>query len=398
MKPESISASGKLMLALALVLGPLGATPWTQAQTFSVVHNFTGGSDGGDSMNGFVVTGKILYGTATSGGAFNNGVVFKLNTTTDVETVLHSFAGGTDGANPQGSLLWEKGGHIYGTTTAGGASGLGTVFEVTGEKETVLYSFAGGKDGADPTAGLILDATGNLYGTTSQGGSSSNGTVFELAAPKTKGGNWTESVLYSFGKGKDGSAPVGGVNFDATGNLYGTTSAGGAHGYGTVFQLVPGTVWTENILYSFENADDGAVPYAGLISDKAGNFYGAATEGGTGGGGTAFKLTLANGKWTFDVLYSVPGWGISGSYRNVVLDSSGNLYATTHCDGNYSAGTVYELTPSGGTWTNTVLYNFTGDADGLYSFSNLVLSDGKLYGTTKYGGASGNGVIFEVTP
>jgi uncharacterized repeat protein (TIGR03803 family) len=399
MKPESISGSSKLVLVLALALWLVGlATPWVQAQSFSVVHNFTGGSDGGNPMNGFIETGKILYGTATSGGAFNNGVVFKINTTTGAETVLHSFEGGTDGATPQGSLVWEKGGHIYGTTAAGGASGLGTVFEVTGEKETVLYSFAGGKDGADPAAGLVLDANGNLYGTTSQGGSNGNGTVFELAAPKTKDGNWTESVLYSFGKGKDGSVPVGGVTLDAAGNLYGTTSAGGAHAYGTVFQLVPGTIWKENILHSFQNEDDGAVPYSGLISDKAGNLYGAATEGGTGGGGTAFELTPANGTWTFTVLYSVPGWGISGSFRNVVLDTSGNLYGTTHCDGNYEAGTVYELTPSDGTWTNTVLYNFTGDADGLYSFSNLVLAGGKLYGTTKYGGANGNGVIFEVTP
>jgi uncharacterized repeat protein (TIGR03803 family) len=399
MKSESISATSKLMLALAFVLGSAGvAIQCAHAQTFSVVHDFSGGSDGGGPMNGFVANGVVLYGTTSSGGTFNNGVVFKINTKTGTETVLHSFAGGTDGAIPQGSLVWEKGGHIYGTTTAGGASGFGTVFEVTAEKETVLYSFAGGKDGADPAAGLVLDATGNLYGTTSQGGSSGNGTVFELAAPKTQGGNWTESVLYSFGKGKDGSVPVGGVSLDTAGNLYGTTSAGGTYGNGTVFQLTPGSVWTENILHDFQNADDGAVPYAGLISDKSGNFYGAATEGGANGGGTAFELTPVNGKWTFSVIYSVPGWDISGSFRNVVRDSSGNLYATTHCDGDYEAGTVYELTPSGGTWTYTVLYNFTGGSDGLYSFSNLVLSQGKLYGTTKYGGSQGAGVIFEVTP
>jgi len=245
---------------------------------------------------------------------------------------------------------------------------------------------------------VVFDAAGNLYGTTSEGGANGNGTVFKLAAPKTKGGSWTESVLYSFGTGTDGSVPVGGVSFGSAGNLYGTTSAGGAYGFGTVFQLVAGSGWTENILYDFQNANDGAVPYAGLISDKAGNFYGAATEGGANGGGTVFELTSSKGDWTFNVLYSVPGWGISGTFRNVVLDASGNLYATTHCDGEYNSGTVYELTPSRGAWTYTLLYTFTGGTDGLYSVSNPVLSQNKIYGTTLYGGADGNGVVYEVTP
>ncbi len=394
-----MNATGKLMLAFVFVFGLTAvAIPPAQAQTFHVVHNFSGGTDGGDPMNGFIVNGQILYGTATSGGTSNNGVAFKINAKTGVETVLHNFAGGADGATPEGSLVRDKAGHLYGTTTAGGASGAGTVFEITGTKESVLYSFAGGADGANPQAGLLLDAAGNLYGTTSQGGSSGNGTVFKLVPAKKKTENWTESVLYSFGTGTDGSAPVGGVSLDAAGNLYGTTSAGGTAGYGTVFQLVPGTPWTENILHNFENGNDGSVPYAGLISDGAGNFYGAATQGGSAGGGTVFELTPSGENWTFNPLYSVPGSGISGTFRDLVLDSSGNLYATTHCDGENSAGTVYELSPAGESWNYTLLYTFTGGTDGLYSFSNLVLSAGKLYGTTKYGGASGNGVIFEVTP
>src|SRR5277367_808774 len=253
MKPESMNAIGKLKLAFAFVLG-LGlmtvATPPAYAQTFSVVHNFSGASDGGDPMNGFILNGNILYGTTTAGGTLNNGIVFKINTRTGVETVLHNFAGGADGADPQGSLVRGKGTTLYGTTTTGGAAGAGTVFEVTGKKETVLYSFAGGTDGADPEAGLILDADGNLYGTTSSGGSTGNGTVFKLVPAKKKSESWTESVLYSFGTGidDDGSVPVGGVSFDSAGNLYGTTSAGGTYGYGTVFQLVPGTPWKENIL------------------------------------------------------------------------------------------------------------------------------------------------------
>jgi uncharacterized repeat protein (TIGR03803 family) len=399
MKPESIyiNSVGKRILVGAFVLGIVAMTTAAHAQTFSVVHNFSGGSDGGVPYNGFIMKGKMFYGTASVGGSSNNGVIFKMNAKGG-ETVLHNFAGGTDGANPEGELIQDKSGHFYGTTTAGGAAGAGTVFKLTGKKETVLYSFAGGTDGAVPVAGLTMDASGNLYGTTSAGGANGNGTVFELTAPKKKTGQWTETVLYSFGTGTDGSVPIGDVSFDAAGNLYGTNSAGGSYGYGTVFQLVPGTPWTENILHDFQNGDDGSVPYAGLVSDAAGNFYGAATQGGANGGGTVFELTSSDGTWTFTTLYSVPGWGISGTFRNLVLDASGNIYATTHCDGADDAGTVYELSPSGGTWTYNLLYSFTGGTDGQYSVSNLVLSEGKLYGTTLFGGADGNGVVYEVTP
>ncbi|MGB9265711.1 MAG: choice-of-anchor tandem repeat GloVer-containing protein [Terriglobales bacterium] len=416
MKPESSIPTTKLLFAVALAL-LLTATPHARAQTFSVVHNFTGGGDGANPVNGFVADSEgNLYGTASSGGPSNNGVVFKINSA-GAETVLHTFAGGTkDGSGPQGFLIVDSAGNFYGTTSGGGAYGSGTVFKLrvdgntkTGRRgrpgrhnsnsETVLYSFGGPSDGANPLAGLAFDAAGNLYGTTSVGGSSGNGTVFELAPPVQGSGTWTENVLYSFGTGTDGANPVGGVTLDASGNLYGTTSAGGASGLGTVFQLTPGTPWIENKLHDFQNADDGAVPYAGLIADSSGNFYGAATEGGGNGGGTIFELSPSSGSWNFAVVYSVPGWGISGSFRNVVLDpSSGILYGTTHCDGAYNSGTVYELTPSAGVWNYNLLYNFTGAGDGQYSFSNLVLSQGNLYGTTKYGGATGNGVIFEVTP
>jgi uncharacterized repeat protein (TIGR03803 family) len=396
MKPESMSTKGKLLFAFMFGVMAV-ATPPAQAQTFSVVHTFTGGSDGAYPLNGLTASGKVLFGTASSGGAFGYGVVFKINALNQ-EIVLHAFTGGKDGANPQGSLIRDKAGNLYGTTTAGGTSNLGTVFKVYGKIETVLYSFAGGTDGADPQARLAMDATGNLYGTTAKGGTSGNGTVFKLAPPKIQGGTWTESVLYNFGTGTDGANPVAGVSFDTAGNLYGTTSAGGAYGYGTIFQLTPGTKWTENILHSFQHADDGDVPYAGLISDKSGNFYGAASGGGTGGGGTVFELTPSNGNWTFKVLYSLPGSDISGTFRDLLRDASGNLYGTTHCDGIHSAGTVYKLAPSGGAWTYTLLYTFTAGSDGYYSFSNLAFREGSLYGTTAYGGSHSAGVLWEVTP
>jgi uncharacterized repeat protein (TIGR03803 family) len=264
-------------------------------------------------------------------------------------------------------------------------------------KEVVLYSFAGGTDGANPQAGLALDASGNLYGTTSAGGATGNGTVFKLSQPM-KGSKWVETILYSFGTGSDGAVPVAAVRFDKSGNLYGTTSAGGSYGYGTIFELtLAGTTWTETILHNFQDADDGAVPYGGLIADKSGNFYGSATEGGTGGGGTIYELTQVSGDWTFTVLYSNPGWGVSGSFRNLALDASGNLYGTTHCDGANDAGTVYKLSLESGSWTYTSLYVFTGGTDGLYSYSNPVVEGDHVFGTTKQGGTDGSGVVWEIT-
>ncbi len=399
MKSESRSATGKV-LAFALAIGlAVLITQHAQAQTFSVVHAFTGGSDGGSPLSGFTIDGQgNLYGTGSSGGTAGYGVVFELDKN-GVETVLHDFIGGSDGANPEGRLVRDAAGRLYGTTIAGGASNVGTVFEVTRHgKETVLYSFAGGTDGANPIAGLTRDKAGNLYGTTTAGGENGNGTVFELSK---KGGVWTEQVLYSFGTDGDGAIPVAGVTLHQ-GKLYGTTSAGGNAGYGTVFQLTKSkSGWTETVIYNFQMQSDGGVPYAGLIVDGLGNLYGAATEGGNGSdaGGTIFELTPSSGGWTFTVLYSLPGWGISGTFRDLYLDASGNLYATTHCDGGYDSGTVYELILSNGTWTYNSLYVFTGGSDGQYSFSNVVFDkQGNLFGTTNIGGANGYGVIFEITP
>jgi uncharacterized repeat protein (TIGR03803 family) len=403
MKTPPITAVGKSAFALAVLLS-LGvlAAPLLQAQTFSVIHNFTGGSDGANPLSGFLMANGSFVGTASSGGSAGLGVVFKMSATGE-ETVLHEFTGGTDGANPEGHLVKDKQGNFYGTTTAGGSANAGTVFKVTGKGvETVLFSFPSYGDGASPVAGLAIDTAGNLYGTTSVGGANSVGTVFELSPPKGSGKAWTERVLYSFGAGTDGANPVGGVTFDAAGNLYGTTSAGGTYSYGTVFELTPsGSSWKETVLHEFALESDGGVPYAGLVADSKGDFYGAATDGGGGGesgGGTVFELTKVGGSWTFSTLYSLSGWGISGSWRNL-LPIGDKIYATTHCDGAYNAGTVYELTRSGTTWTYSSLYTFTGGTDGLYSISNLVAdSKGNLYGVTYLGGANGDGVAFKVTP
>jgi len=404
MKPELFHALRKRFLVLTFALGfVLLLSPRAQSQTFSVVHSFAGGDDGANPLAGLVIGASgNLYGTTSSGGTFGAGTVFEY-TSSGEENVLYNFTGGNDGGDPESSLVLI-GSTLYGTTVGGGASGSGTVFEVTLQgKETVLYSFKGQPDGAAPGASLVRDSGGNLYSTTNLGGANGNGSVFKLIRSKVPGAAWTEQVLYSFGTGTDGTNPVSGVSLDSTGNLYGTTSAGGTYGYGTVFQLAPsGTSWTENTLHEFELLNDGGIPYAGIVLDHTGNLYGATTDGGAGGsegGGTIFEMTSTDGVWSFSVLYSLPGWGISGSFRNLLLTSN-KIYATTHCDGTNSAGTVYELTKSRtGTWSYVSLYVFTGGSDGLYSFSNLVLDKtGDLYGTTKQGGAIGNGVLFKVHP
>ena len=397
MQTESTWAIGLRAFVFASMTGLAAATiPYADAQTLKVVHSFTGGSEGGNPVDGFMMDSRgMFFGTASAGGSSGLGVVFKTRGKT--VTVMHSFTGGSDGATPNGGVIEDASGAFYGTTTAGGTSGQGTVYRVSGTRETILYSFAGGTDGADPQAGLVLDTAGNLYGTTSAGGPAGNGTVFELTPPTGRKGSWTERVLYSFGAGTDGATPIGGVTFDSAGNLYGTTSLGGAYGYGAIFKLAPGSVWTETVLHSFQNTNDGLYPYAGLVSDSAGNFYGAATDGGTNGGGTVFELTPSGGSWNFSVLASLPGWGISGPFRNVMLDASGNIFGTTHCDGDDNAGTIFELTPQGGSWTYSLLYTLTGGNDGLFSISNLVLKNGKLYGTTIDGGVDGAGVIYALS-
>jgi len=404
MRLQGLSRSkGLPVLVWALVVGAI-AWPRVEAQTFQRVYSFKVGTDGANPVAGLTIDAAgNLYGTTTSGGDSGNGTVFKVNSK-GIETVLHSFAGGADGANPEAGLLLV-GTNLYGATTEGGSGGRGTVFEVTtAGKETMLHLFTSAAQGTHPQGRLATDVAGNLYGTTSAGGKTGRGVVFKLTRPATAGGVWTEQVLYSFATGGDGATPVAGVGFDKAGNLYGTTSAGGKYGYGTVFQLTPSTSgWKETILHSFQMQTDGGVPYAGLVVDSSGNVYGAATEGGGGGsdgGGTVFELTPSSVGWTFKTLYKLPGWSSSpsGSFRNLLL-VSGKIYATTHCDGNNNAGTVYELTPAGNTWKYRSLHVFTGGQDGLYSFTSPVLdAQGNLYGTTQQGGAYGNGVVFKITP
>jgi uncharacterized repeat protein (TIGR03803 family) len=286
-------------------------------------------------------------------------------------------------------------------------------------QETVLYSFA---KNSFPFANLIADAAGNLYGTSAGGGLVCNqgypcGIAFELE----RGGNgkWTEKVLHTFGKGKDGRDPYTGLVFHA-GNLYGVTAYGGNApcrdvndiGCGVVFELSPktGGGWTEKVLYNFGKRNDGTQPYGDLIFDAAGNLYGTTSVGGTRHMGTVFELTpKAGGGWAEKVLYSFgsnPNNTPDGSNPEaaLVLDGSGNLYGTTMMGGagncNQGCGTVFELSPKlGGGWREKVLHRFDTGNDGGYPIARLIFDTaGNLYSTTIGGGAYGGGTVFELTP
>jgi uncharacterized repeat protein (TIGR03803 family) len=386
-----------------------------QAETFNVLYNFTGGADGSNPYTGLTIdrTGT-LYGTTLAGGT-GHGTVYKLakSGSSWVFTTLYTFAGGNDGASPRTRVIFGPDGNLYGETTAGGGTGCGgrgcgTIFELrrqcqicSGWTEIVLYRFGGPPDGAEPIGDLIFDASGNIYGTTVQGGKPHScggagcGTVFKLAR---SGGTWTATVLYQFLGLTDAAFPNGGVIFDASGNLYGTTCCGTLSNSGTVFELTPeGGSWSEKILYTFQGTTDGKEPVAGLIFDSLGNLYGTTIFGGSGLGGTVFKLTPSGGSWTFGLMYSLSG--VLGSYGTLTKDAAGNLYGTTFQDGLHRYGSTFKLTSSGGSWTYDSLHDFTDGSDGGFASTNLIFdSSGNLYGTAALGGTHGFGVIVQITP
>ena len=270
----------------------------------------------------------------------------------------------------------------------------------------MLHAFTGTPDGADPVGGdLIWDPMGNIYGTTTYGGASGLGTVFQM----TKSGNdWTEAPIYSF-TGPDGAYPSAGVILDSNGNLFGTTVEGGLYGFGAIFELTHNinSGWTETVLYNFQNLDDGQWPFAGLVSDGAGNLYGATSDGGSGGGGTLFELSPAGDTWTFTLLYSPSGQQgkFCGPRASLSMDNSGNLYGTTICNGANNLGNVFKLTNAQNGWQYASLHDFTGGTDGAEPISNVTFdTNGNLYGTAATGGNSscnpphGCGVVWMIKP
>jgi uncharacterized repeat protein (TIGR03803 family) len=256
----------------------------TPGGTQSVLYSFPAGSS--DPYTGLIQgSDGNLYGTTGAGGASDDGTVFKI-TTSGIESVLHAFPKtGSDGETPYAGLIQGSDGNFYGTTYFGGANNLGAVFKVTPSgTETILYSFAGGSDGEHPYAGVIQGNDGNFYGTTYQGGSSGFGTVFKITP------SGIETILYTFAGGSDGANPEAGLVQGSDANFYGNTFQGGTSGFGTVFKITPSG--TETVLHSFAGSSDGANPSANLLQSSDGSLYGSTGAGGAGGFGTFFKVAL----------------------------------------------------------------------------------------------------------
>ena len=404
---------GTGLLVSAILTLPPGVSAASKYKNLHRFHYFFG--DGGYCAAGLILDAAgNLYGTTQYGGSDDRGVVFKLTPGVDgswTERVLHSF--GTDGAEPVAGLIFDAAGNLYGTTEVSGKVGGGVVFKLTPKAdgtwtESVLHNFGvSHKDGTNPAAGLIFDADRNLYGTTLNGGAAEFGTVFRLT--RDADGSWKEKVLYSFAGGiKDGGGPEAGLIFDTTGNLYGTTNAGGANNEGTVFKLMPQAdgSWKEKVLYSFIGGiKDGGGPSAGLIFDTAGNLFGTTAGGGAYGRGVVFQLTPnSNGSWKEKLLHQFTA-GKDGGYPNagLIFDHAGNLYGTTtyggpnDCAG--SCGVVFRLAPrSKSGWRETVLHTFSG-RPGANPVAGVIFdAAGNLYGTTHGDTYNTFGSVFEITP
>jgi uncharacterized repeat protein (TIGR03803 family) len=389
------------IFALSLLIAAAPAL----AQQETILFNFP--STGINGPEGLIFdSAGNLYGTAAGGS--DGGAVFQLSPQSGggwTETTLYNL--GTQ-INAECGVTADSAGNLYGTTI--GVSTGGSVYEVTPSGSgtwtgKTLHTFSrNANHGSGPYGCLLLDAAENLYGTTFYGGpfgsATTGGTVYELM-PQSDG-TWTQKPLHAFGNGVDGALPYAGLVFDAAGNLYGTTTQGGAYGYGTVFELVPqvGGQWKERILHNFGNKIDGQKPYAGLIFDAAGNLYGTTTQGGAAGYGTVFELIpQTGGGWKEEILHNFVNNGDGNFPNGVVLDSAGNLYGTTFYGGAQGGGVAFKLALVNGHWAEQILHSFGRTGDGSGPLAGLTLdSSGNLYGSTQGGGSGGEGTVFQIVP
>ncbi|HEY1883232.1 MAG TPA: choice-of-anchor tandem repeat GloVer-containing protein [Candidatus Cybelea sp.] len=436
--PSAISSQADASNARS-VFGPSGNE--------KILHAFKGSPDGQAPYAGLSAGSPgEFFGTTNGGGAtgpsgYQEGTVFEISSA-GKERVLYSFKGGSDGAGNEAGVIVGKNGVLYGATDYGGdgtgcsSNGCGTVYQLTpnGKKytEKILYAFKGGKDGALPLGDVMLGANGVLYGMTTAGGGSKTcappsgvagcGTVFSLTL---SGSKWTEKILHAFKGGKDGASPRDSLIADSSGTLYGTTEFGGGSSgcptspygtatCGTVFSITPSG--KETILYHFKAGANGDQPRAGLLAGKNGAFFGVTLNGGSSsvcgarGCGTAYELTRKGKGYTEHVLHSFGNGSQDGIFpvdpEGLAADSSGNIYgATSQSLSSQGIGTVFELSPSGSGYNESILHTFqVGTSDGELPYGSVVVENSKVYGTTFVGGGTCGtstescGTVYEVTP
>lgn len=415
--PVRLAAFTSATLFIALCMLAVVTSQPAQAQTLTVLHNFTGFPEGKTPAAGLSMDQQgRLYGTTSEGGdgacdfGAGCGVVYRLKRAGSgwVSEVLQTFTG-PNGLIPLDRVVFGPDGALYGTAQDGGTFSRGVVFRLTPPpnlchaitcpwRETLLHEF--GQDDVEgdfPAAEVLFDQAGNIYGTTQSGGGLGRGVVYKLTR---SGSNWIYSVLYDFPASDDGSTPYAGLIFDQAGNLYGTTEYGGPMNWGTVYKLTPsGGSWQETILHDF-NGNDGAVPLAGVLFDQAGNLFGATVSGGDSNFvGSVFELVPAGGGWNLSTLHRFPiqnGYA-TGPWADLTMDSAGDLLGTTR-NSSSGCGQVFKLTPQGGTWTFTTIHEFQGN-DGCEPQSRVLIdASGNLYGTTRRGGTHLSGVVWEITP
>ncbi len=409
--------SATVLTFCAAILGLMFLIATAHAQTYTVLHNFTGGLDGE-----YPEYGLTLAGSANLFGGSAVDAIFRLSEGGFgwIFSPIFEF-NGTNGYFMSGRFTVGPDGALYGASGGGGnpgcsdGIGCGLIFKMTPPSticktsscswtETILYQFKQQNDGFGPNGGLVFDAAGNIYGTTTDGGTYNAGTVFELSPSR---GSWTETILYNFYGDPDGKFPNGNLIIDRAGHLIGTTQigAGGScipdEGCGMIFELTYGSSgWTKTNLHNFTGGNDGGFP-GGLISDAAGNLYGGTYEGGSGGGGTVYELTPANGRYSYQVLYSFNGYEGGGPSGLLAWGSDGKLYGATSGEGVYGYGSVFQLTPSNGIWTYTDLFDFDGTDTGRAPLDGPTIdTSGNLYGTTDLGGSGscslGCGLVYKI--
>ncbi len=389
-----------LVWFLALILPAAAASE-------NVLYSFPT-EDAGEPAGRLLLRQGTLFGTTSFCCAGAYGSVFALRK--QKETTLVQFDG-NNASMPQAGLIADSSGALYGTSVYGGTVGLGAVFKVarSGGVWTVqtIWSFgANDGDGQLPHSDLMMDAAGNIYGTTSSGGNNAVGAVFELSP---SGSGWKEKILYSFFGNADGEGPVAGVLMDRNGDLFGTTWQGGAgickyNGCGTVFSLHQDRVrWKEQLIHVFgfgTDVRDGAYPLGTLIADSAGALYGTTEGGGAHGAGTVFKVSTAEHGWRLETLYDFAGGGDGANpMAGLARGPRGTFYGTTEHGGANNAGTVFALRRSRGSWSESVLHVFGGSGDGSTPLASVIVDKaGTLFGTTYYGGANDDGIVFSLIP